>query len=168
MKILGHFAHVIAALALAASLFDVLSAVPASAAISCASLAGTTLPNTTITVAENVVAGKFTPPAAQRGAVSAARGDGQNGAPAVAPARGGRGGNPYANLPEFCRVAATLKPSSDSDIKIEVWLPVSGWNNKLLAVGNGGWAGTITYNALAAAVAGGYVGVSTDTGHTGG
>src|SRR5262249_54035718 len=36
----------------------------------------------------------------------------------------------------FCRVAATLRPSKDSDIKIEVWLPASGWNGKLLAVGN--------------------------------
>src|ERR1051325_10181222 len=43
------------------------------------------------------------------------------------------------NLPAFCRVAATLKPSSDSDIKVEVWLPASGWNGKFQAVGNGGW-----------------------------
>ena len=42
---------------------------------------------------------------------------------------------------------ATLRPSSDSDIKIEVWLPASGWNGKLLAVGNGGWNGTIERGA---------------------
>ena len=46
----------------------------------------------------------------------------------------------YADLPEFCRVAATLTPSSDSDIKVEVWLPANGWNGKFQAVGNGGWA----------------------------
>lgn len=168
MKFPGHSVHVIAALA--GGLFHVLSAVPVAAAIPCASLAGTTLPNTIITLAENVAAGKFTPPTTQRAVAPAApgrRGGGQDGAPAAGPARGGRGGNPYANVPEFCRVVATLKPSGDSDIKIEVWLPVSGWNNKLLAVGNGGWAGTITYNALVTAVVGGYVGVSTDTGHTG-
>src|SRR5262245_10752948 len=51
----------------------------------------------------------------------------------------------YNNLPEFCRVAATLTPTSDSDIKIEVWLPASGWNGKFQAVGNGGWAGVISY-----------------------
>src|ERR1041384_265901 len=46
----------------------------------------------------------------------------------------------FNNLPPFCRVAATLKPSSDSDIKIEVWMPLSGWNQKFQAVGNGGGA----------------------------
>src|SRR3954468_6232367 len=40
-----------------------------------------------------------------------------------------------------CRVAATRTPSADSDIKVEVWLPESGWNGKLQSVGNGGWAG---------------------------
>src|SRR6266542_1352419 len=54
-----------------------------------------------------------------------------------------------ADLPAFCRVAITSKPSSDSDIKIEVWLPASGWNGKFQAVGNGGWNGTIDQTALA-------------------
>ena len=45
--------------------------------------------------------------------------------------------------PAFCRVAATLKPTSDSEIKIEVWLPATGWNGKYQAVGNGGWSGSI-------------------------
>jgi feruloyl esterase len=74
----------------------------------------------------------------------------------------------YAQLPEFCRVAATLRPTADSDIKIEVWLPTSQWNGKLQAVGNGGWAGSIPYTAMAAAVASGYAAAGTDTGHTGG
>ena len=47
-------------------------------------------------------------------------------------------------MPAFCRVAATLKPTSDSDIKMEVWMPESGWNGKFQAVGNGGWAGAIS------------------------
>jgi feruloyl esterase len=49
----------------------------------------------------------------------------------------------FKRLPAFCRVAATLKPSQDSDIKIEVWMPLENWNNKFQAVGNGGWAGLI-------------------------
>ncbi len=65
-------------------------------------------------------------------------------------------------------MAATLKPSSDSDIKVEFWLPVSGWNNKLQSVGNGGWAGVISYSAMADAVRAGYASASTDTGHAGG
>ena len=84
-------------------------------------------------------------------------------------AGGGRGGAIRSRtLPAFCRVAATLTPSSDSDIKIEVWLPASGWNGKLQAVGNGAWAGNARYPAMATALAAGYATVSTDTGHVGG
>jgi feruloyl esterase len=65
-------------------------------------------------------------------------------------------------------VAATLKPSSDSDIKIEVWLPSANWNGKLQAVGNGGWNGNIAYPAMMDALRRGYATTSTDTGHVGG
>jgi feruloyl esterase len=116
-------------------------------ATSCESLAALALRNTTITSAQSVPAGEFTLP-------------GPNGSPAA-------GVSPYSKLPAFCRVAASLKPSSDSDIRIEVWMPASGWNGKFQAVGNGGWAGTISYVALAGAVARGYAGASTDTGHQG-
>ena len=44
-------------------------------------------------------------------------------------------------LPPFCRLAATLAPTSDSDIRIEVWMPLSGWNGKYHAVGNGAFSG---------------------------
>jgi len=71
------------------------------------------------------------------------------------------------DLPPYCRIAATLKPSSDSDIKIEVWMPASGWNGKFEAVGNGGWSGAIGTSALAAAVQRGFASASTDTGHEG-
>ncbi len=72
-------------------------------------------------------------------------------------------------LPAFCRVAATLQPSLDSEIKIEVWLPAGGvWNGKYLAAGGGGWVGSINYGAMAAAVQEGYATSSTDTGHIGG
>ena len=67
-----------------------------------------------------------------------------------------------------CRVAATLTPSSDSDIKIEVWLPDPvRCNGKFLAVGNGGWAGVISYGGLASGVGDGYATAATDTGHVG-
>ena len=86
------------------------------------------------------------------------------------PGRGGRAGGagPFATLPAFCRVALTLKPTPQSDIKAEVWLPSAGWNGKLQVVGNGAWAGSIGFPAMATALAAGYVAASTDTGHTGG
>jgi len=108
-------------------------------------LASLALKDATVTRAELVPAGHFSPP-----------GDRQAEA------------NPYKSLPAFCRVAATLTPSSDSDIKVEVWLPASGWNGKFQAVGNGGWAGTISYPAMARALLEGYATASTDTGHKGG
>ena len=161
------------------SLAIALFASHAVAAVPCETLSTLSLPNTTITMAQVVAAGQFVAPVAPgRGAREGGRGADANAAnPAdanandAAPARGGRGGrggNPYLNLPAFCRIAATLKPSSDSEIKIEVWMPLSGWNNKLLAVGNGAWAGSISYNAMAPGLAAGYATTSTDTGHTGG
>jgi len=82
--------------------------------------------------------------------------------------RGGKGANAYANLPAFCRVSAALSSGRDSEIKIEVWLPLANWNGSLESVGNGAWAGTIGYAAMATAVAAGYAAASTDTGHSGG
>jgi feruloyl esterase len=58
-------------------------------------------------------------------------------------------------LPAFCRVALKAAPSTDSDIEIEVWMPVSGWNGKFLGRGNGGYAGIISYQEMAMGVIGG-------------
>ena len=88
---------------------------------SCEQLAQLRLPNTKVTSAETVAAGAFTPPA--------------NRMPSLA--------NFYKQLPAFCRVKAVAAPSADSDIKIEVWLPTSGWNGKFRGQGNGGFAGEI-------------------------
>jgi feruloyl esterase len=118
---------------------------PVSAASSCQRLATLALKAAAIAKAELVPAGTFQPP------------DGP-----------GRGPSPYATLAAFCRVAATLTPTTDSDIKVEVWLPIAGWNGKFQAVGNGGWAGVISYSAMAEAIRGGYATASTDTGHVGG
>ena len=143
------------------------------AAVPCESLMGFAMKNVTITLAKGVGAGEFTPPpaargAALRGAAAAAPAAGLADDAAPAPPRGGGPPVSYKDLAAFCRVAATLTPVPDSEIKIEVWLPVTGWNGKLEAVGNGAWAGSISIPALAAALRAGYAGVSTDTGHTGG
>jgi feruloyl esterase len=74
----------------------------------------------------------------------------------------------FQHLNDFCRVSATLSPVTGSAIKIEVWLPANNWNNRLVAVGNGGFAGVISYAALAESLSQGYAAVSTDTGHVGG
>src|SRR5262245_31766154 len=71
------------------------------------------------------------------------------------------------SLPAFCRVAVTLAPSSDSDIKMELWMPAANWNGKFQAVGNGAFNGSIATAAMAAALRRGYATASTDTGHTG-
>jgi feruloyl esterase len=70
-------------------------------------------------------------------------------------------------LPAYCRVAMVLAPSSDSHIEMELWLPAADWNGKFQAVGNGGWAGSITFAAMAQALKEGYATASNDTGHTG-
>src|SRR5262245_35578826 len=69
-------------------------------------------------------------------------------------AAGGRPDSP--NLPAFCRVAATLKPSSDSDIKMELWMPSENWNGKFQEVGNGAFNGSIGEAAMAGALRRGY------------
>jgi feruloyl esterase len=66
-----------------------------------------------------------------------------------------------------CWVAATLRPTSDSEIRMELWLP-SSWNSKLLAHGNGGWSGSINAKTLEAAAGRGYAAAMSDTGHQGG
>ncbi|MEI9964916.1 MAG: tannase/feruloyl esterase family alpha/beta hydrolase [Caulobacteraceae bacterium] len=71
----------------------------------------------------------------------------------------------FRRLPAFCRIEATLKPSPDSDIKVEVWLPARGWNGKLVGIGNGVWAGSISYFELGGPLSRGYAVVATDTGH---
>jgi feruloyl esterase len=65
------------------------------------------------------------------------------------------------NLPSFCRVVAQSSPA----INFEVWLPLSGWNQRFQGVGNGGLAGSISYPGLAAALLENYAAVSTDGGH---
>lgn len=70
------------------------------------------------------------------------------------------------DLPAFCRIAATLAPTADSDIRMELWLP-ERWNGKFLMAGNGGWSGSISYAQMAEPLRRGYAVASTDTGHEG-
>ena len=113
---------------------------PAAApAASCEALARVELPDTTIT-ATAIPAGDFSPPA----------------------------GASIHGLPAFCRVSGVIKPSSDSNIQFEVWMPSSGWNGKLEGIGNGGFAGAIGFSEMGVAVAHGYATAATDTGHVAG
>ena len=105
--------------ALLISLFGI-NATPADAT-TCASLRRLELPDTTITAAEPVGAGRYTAP----------------------------DGEVFTNLPAFCRIAATLTPTSDSNINIEVWMPFSAWNGRYLGLGNGNFGGSILYGILA-------------------
>jgi feruloyl esterase len=127
----------------------------ASAQTPCENLKSLTLPNVTFSAVESVPAGPFRPAQAPG-----------RGAPAAAP--GGRGGAPPLMLPAYCRAAMVLAPSADSHIEMELWLPATDWNGKFQAVGNGGWAGAITFAAMAQALREGYATASNDTGHTGG
>jgi feruloyl esterase len=127
----------------------ILFAAPVAAA-SCESVASLALPDGKITSATLVAAGAFTPPTG--GGLMM----GGPGALAV-----------FKAAPAFCRVTATLTPTPDSDIKIEVWMPADNWNGKLVGIGNGVWAGSISYSALAEPLARGYATVATDTGHVG-
>ena len=70
-------------------------------------------------------------------------------------------------LPAYCRVALTLTPTSDSDIKAEVWLPIDNWNGKLEANGNGGWSGSVSAATLGSGLARGYATTMSDLGHQG-
>jgi feruloyl esterase len=109
---------------------------------SCESLAKLDSPTVSITLAKTIDAGSFT----LAGSVAT-----------------------FPHLPAFCRVLAILKPSSDSDIGTEIWLPLSAWNGKFLAVGNGGWGGSISsssYDDMADALRRGYATSATDDGHT--
>jgi feruloyl esterase len=105
-------------------------------ASACAGLVSRRLPNTTIAAAEAITGGSL---AAPSGTIS--------------------------NLPPFCRVTGAIAPTPQSDIRFEVWLPLEKWNGKFAGVGNGGWAGVISYGGMADQLRRGYATASTNTGH---
>jgi feruloyl esterase len=124
----------------------VLAPLAMSAGTDCASLAALKLPHTSITVAQSVAAGAFKQPE-ERFAMT-------NGT--------------YDKLPAFCRVAGVLKPSSDSLIRFEVWMPIENWNHKFQGVGNGGFAGYLPFPELGSQLTLNSATAGTDTGHIGG
>ena len=106
----------------------------------CEDLANVKSPVVMVTSSKNIPAGQFTPPGSA---------------------------NPLAT-PEFSRVMAVARPTSDSVINFEVWIPpAEHWNHELLGVGNGGYSGVIQYTRLANAIKRGFAAASTDTGHSG-
>jgi len=127
-----------------------LSSLPA-AAETCEGLATVALPNAKITSARVIEAGKFVPPPPPEGV--------------------GNFGGPRPrvdDLPAFCRVTATLNPSSDSDIKAEFWMPVSGWNGRLQPTASGVFLGMISYANLANILRTAAATAASDNGHMGG
>lgn len=115
-------------------------------AAQCGKLANMELPHAAIARAEAVEAGQFVPPSD--------------------PFSGPNAAAFYKKLPAFCRVVAHAHPSADSDILIEVWMPLKGWSGRLEGAGNGGFAGSIGYSELGGAVAQGDAAAGTDTGHS--
>lgn len=116
----------------------VMASSPLLFAADCSSLKGLQLTETNITAAEAVTSGVLE----------------------IGDANG-----PLRGLPAFCRVSGELRPTSDSKIRFEVWLPAQGWNGRLLGSGNGGFAGAIYYGQLAAYLKRGFAVASTDAGH---
>lgn len=113
-----------------------LGALPLQGA-TCESLSGLPIPHVVVTAAQSVAAGTYTPSE----------------------------GRPIPHLPAFCRVAGSIHPADDSDIRFEVWLPSDNWNGKLEGIGNGGFAGSLSIRAMAPEVIRGYATATTDTGH---
>ncbi len=109
-------------------------------AASCGSLRSLSLESTAITTAEQVDNGTLAPPY----------------------------GSSLASLPAFCRIAGVIRPTHDSEIGFEVWMPVENWNGRFLGVGNGGFAGTINYGQMGSSLRHGFATASTDTGHQAG
>jgi feruloyl esterase len=116
--------------------FAGIAGIPAAAAATCASLSSLTLQDTTITAAQLIPAGTYTAP----------------------------DGEVFTNLPAFCRVAATLTPTSDSDINIELWMPFSNWNGRFAGTGNGNIGGVIVYSSLPGGLQAGTAVANTDLG----
>lgn len=115
--------------------------------LDCEQLQELALPDTRIIAATIVPEGVFEPP----------------GRTALTPSRARR----TEPLPEHCRVRLVLEPTEDSNINVDLWLPIADWNGKFLAVGNGGWAGSIQgYNDMQEALRRGYATAGTDTGHS--
>ncbi|KAK5729158.1 hypothetical protein LTR15_002300 [Elasticomyces elasticus] len=72
--------------------------------------------------------------------------------------------NTYAGLPALCAVKFTLPTPGNSAIDVALFLPDS-WNERFMAVGNGGVSGSITWSEMASQSHYGFAVMSTNTGH---
>jgi feruloyl esterase len=71
-----------------------------------------------------------------------------------------------AQTTTHCRVSITLRPSADSEIKSEVWLPAEAvWNGKFLMEGGGVFVGSVNTGGMTNAVREGYASASTLSHH---
>lgn len=114
-----------------------LAAAPPLFAADCPSLKSLHLPNTSITLAATVTSGTLDLP----------------------------DNPPLHGLPAFCRVTGEMRPTPDSRIRFEVWLPTDTWNGRILGTGNGGFAGDVGYTQFAAYLQRGFAVSGTDAGH---
>ena len=112
-----------------------------SASSPCERLATVAMPNTTVTSAQAVRAGAFTPPGAA-GAAAA---------------------QPFAELPAFCRVVASTR-AANSDVKFEVWLPAERWTGDIMPAGSSFWGGALPFARMREVLATGAVTVGTNLG----
>src|SRR6266545_4126592 len=92
--------------------------------------------------------------------------------PGVVPGTPGTG-NPPNNVSTgvtFCRVQGVARPSGDSEIKFEVWLPATAaaWTGRLKVNGTGGYAGATPYARLAQDIGDGFITAGSNMGHDGG
>jgi tannase/feruloyl esterase len=85
-------------------------------AATCESLAQASFPNTVITAAQSVT-GSFTYPS----------------------------GHQVTGLPASCHVTGSIRPTSDSDIRFDLWMPNENWNHKFLQLDPGGLGGNEEY-----------------------
>lgn len=77
-------------------------------------------------------------------------------------------GSSTALTQPFCRVQLTSRPSADSEITSEIWMPALGfWNERFLAIGGSGSSGSIMYPDMGSGLTKGYATLSTDNGHQG-
>ncbi|MES2627030.1 MAG: tannase/feruloyl esterase family alpha/beta hydrolase, partial [Pseudomonadota bacterium] len=130
------------------TLFAAAAIASAISGTTCEGLTGFTLDNAQITKAEAVDAGVFTPPAV-------ATTNPNNDVSAAEP------------IPAHCRLTLLLTPTNDSTINAELWLPLENWNGRFLAIGNGGWAGSIQgYPDMQMALRRGYATAASDAGHS--
>ena len=111
---------------------------PVLYAANCDGMKQLRLPDTTINVAEQVTSGELEGPGIEK---------------------------PLHELPAFCRVMGILRPTADSEIHFEVWMPEKDWNQRFLGVGNGGFAGAIGYQELAGNLRRGFATAGSDAGH---